>query len=66
MRIKRKAAFATAGLFISLPVFPLAQTYTIPELAATSGEKRFCRQLLRAADVRFDAHLARLNKEDQK
>lgn len=30
------------------------------------GEKRFCRQLLRTADVRFDAHLARLKKEDQK
>ena len=27
------------------------------------GEKRFCRELVRKADERFDAHLARLKKE---
>lgn len=30
------------------------------------GDKRFYRQLLRIADVRFDEHLARLKKEHQK
>ena len=30
------------------------------------SEKRFYRALLQAADARFDAHLGRLKKEDQK
>jgi hypothetical protein len=30
------------------------------------SEKRFYRALLQAADARFDAHLARLKKEDQR
>lgn len=30
------------------------------------SEKRFYRSLLQAADARFDAHLARLKKEDQR
>jgi hypothetical protein len=30
------------------------------------SEKRFYRSLLQAADARFDAHLARLKKEDRK
>jgi hypothetical protein len=27
------------------------------------GQERFCRELIRKADTRFDAHLARLKKE---
>jgi hypothetical protein len=30
------------------------------------SEKRFYRSLIQAADARFDAHLARLKKEDQR
>lgn len=39
MRNKNKTAFAIAAVVISLPVVARAQTYTIPELAATSRDK---------------------------